>query len=340
MGRKALVVGIILIMTMAVVPVYALAGNSSNDQNEGEHGAAANVTANTTTNVTMNATGLKMASENLLRIVDRLANYTGGIMANSTNVSNETVALFNHAQELRKEAWALYNNGSYREALHTAIMAMRDYKRVLVSIRRGSEVEQERPDNATIAKVEALRMKGYFLHVEMLINAAKVRGLNVTNVEELYNETRDAYKKVMVDAMNGNATALREDLPKARELRKELDLAIKGLMGQFVMKHAHGIAAAFTWKLNMQIRALERLQNIPGVNTSAIQNLTRQLSQLRQNVTELVKEGKIKEALQLIKTSLPDIRTAAFRLRWIQKHEGTYWPVHGGRGRGNGHGHH
>jgi len=336
MWRKALVVGIILIMAMAVVPVYALAGNASDAQNRDERGTGANVTMN----VTMNATGLERASESLLHIVDRLANYTEGVIVNSTNVSNETIALFNRAQELREEAWALYNNGSYREALHMAIMAMRDYKRVLVSIRCGFEVEQGRPDNETIAKVEALRMRGYFLHVKMLINAAGARGLNVTNVEELYNETRDAYKKVMVDAMNGNATALREDLPKARELRKELDQAVKGLMGQFVMKHAHGIAAAFTWKLDMQIRALERLQNIPGVNTSAIQNLTRQLSQLRQNVTELIKEGKIREALQLVKTSLPDIRTAAFRLRWVQKHEGMYWPVHGGRGRGNGHGHH
>jgi DNA-binding transcriptional MerR regulator len=335
MGRRTLAVGIILIMTMAVVPVYALAGNAGS-QNGGEHGTVANVT----TNVTLNATGLQRASGVLLRIVDRLANYTAALMANSTNVSNETVTLFKNAEELRKEAWSLYNNGSYKEALHTAIVAMKDYKRVIVSIKCGPEVERERPDNATIAKVEALRMRGYFIHVGMLIKAAKAQGLNVTKVEELYNETREAYKKVVVDAMSGNATALREDLPKARELKEELDQAIRELMRQFVMKHAHGIANAFTWKLNMQIWALKRLQNFSGVNVSAIQNLTQQLIQLRQNVTELIREGKIKEALQLIRTSLPNIRMAAFRLRWIQKHEGMYWPVHHGRGHGTGHGHH
>ncbi|NJF25642.1 hypothetical protein [Thermococcus sp. Bubb.Bath] len=333
-GRKVLVVGIVLIMTMAIVPAYALAGNTSGAQEKSGHGNAPNTTAN----VTMSVTALQRAAKDLLSIVDRLANYTSELMANSTNVSNETVELFKNAGELRTEAWALYYNGSYKEAIHTAIAAMRDYKRVLIM--QAGKIEPVKPNNCTIARVEALRMRGYFLHVKMLIKTAEAQGLNVTKVEELYNATREAYKKVVVDAMSGNATALRTDLPRARELRGQLDQAIRGLMRQFVVEHAHGIANAFSRKLDMQIRALERLQNFTGANVSVIKNLTQQLIQLRQNVTELIREGKIKEALQLIKTSLPDIRMAAFRLRWIQKHEGMYWPVHYGGGRGVGHGHH
>lgn len=333
MWKRGVVFGIVVLLTLALIPAYAVAGEGANGEDEG----GINNATNTSTNVTVNATGLQKAAENLLRIVDRLANYTSSLMANATNVTNETLEAFNNAEELREEAWALYNNGSYKEALHKAIEAMRAYKAVIRAIRTGEEPEM--PSNETIAKVEALRMNGYFRHVELLIRVAKMRGANVTEIEELLNQTREAYKKVVIDAMNGNSTALKEDLKTARELKRQLDEAIRELGKEFLKIRGRGIVMAFEKTLEMQIRALQRLQNVPGVNASVIQNITQQLMGLRQNVTELVREGKYMEAIALIKASTPKLKVVAMHLRWIEKKDEVRWPVWApGRGRGHGHG--
>ncbi|ASJ01145.1 hypothetical protein [Thermococcus gorgonarius] len=321
-GIKAILVMAMLVLSM--VPAYTLAGAA-----EVTEGASMQASFNASVNVTVNATGLQKAAENLLKIVDRLANYTSGLIANVSNLTNETMEQFNRAEELRKEAWSLYNSGDYKGALETAIKAMRSYKIVIkeeTSVET-NETERKGPSNETIAKVEALRMNGYFRHAELIINAAKMRGINVTEVEELYNETREAYRKVVEDAMSGNSTALTEDLEKARELKKQLDEALRELGKEFLKVKGNSIASAFTFRVEMEIRALERLRNVQGINATLVEELRQQLVQLRENVTQLVREGKYLEAVKIIKEATPRLKLVAAHLRWIHKKDEMRWPV-------------
>ncbi|WP_010480292.1 hypothetical protein [Thermococcus zilligii] len=317
-GVKALIV--VAMLVLSVVPAYTMVGAAEAGQTSVQ--AQVNASAN------VNATGQK-AAENLLRMVDRLANYTSGLIANGSNITSDIIEQFNRAEELRSEAWSLYNSGDYRGAIGKAIEAMRSYKIVIKAIVKGEAVGTERtgPSNETIARVEALRMNGYFRHAELIINAAKMRGINVTEAEKLYNETREAYRKVVEDVMSGNSTALTEDLKKARELKRQLDEALRELERELLKASSRPIANAFTLRLEMEIRALQRLRNAPGINATLVDELTQQLIQLRENVTQLVREGRPVETLKIIKESTPRLKLVAAHLRWVQKDDETHWPV-------------
>jgi len=319
----------VFIILASAIPVYAVGSGRSNGGQDQSASSAANAT--------MNTTGLERAAQNLLKIVDRLANYTASMISNAAP-DNETMALYTKAEELREKAHSEFQAGNYSASLRFSIMAMRDYRMVLASLFRGQTKEINR--TMLIAKLESLRMNSYFKHVEMIIKAAEAKGLNVTQVEALYNETREAYKKVLQDVMSNNSTALVEDLRTARTLRHELDTALVTLGRQYVHVNAGKIAMVFDRVITIQIKILQRMKNLPNVNASLIDNVTSQLLQLRENVTKLVQEGKYFEALQLIKSSLLKLRSVAMRLHWIRKGHWVKFPVRGpGRPHDWGHRH-
>ncbi|WP_456365860.1 hypothetical protein [Thermococcus sp.] len=333
-GKGILALLAILIVLASAIPVYALGSERGNG------GQNQTAPASSASNASMNATGLERAAQNLLKIVDRLANYTASMISNAAP-NNETMALYTKAEELREEAHSEFQAGNYSASLKFSIMAMRDYRMVLASLLRSQTKEINR--TMLMAKLEALRMSGYFKHVEMIIKAAEAKGLNVTQVEVLYNETREAYRKVLQDVMNNNSTALVEDLRTARTLRHELDMALTTLGRKYVHVNAGKIAMAFDKVITVQIKILQMMKYLPNVNASLIDNVTSQLLQLRENVTKLVREGKYFEALQLIKSSLLKLRSVAMQLHWIRKGHWIKFPVRGpGRphnwGHGQGHG--
>ena len=318
---------VIILMVLSLVPVYTVTAESS--------GTDSSVVTNSTLNQSANAT--RVAAEVMLRNLERLQNYTASLINGTENISAETMELYERALNLTDEARTLYAEGRYRESLHTAILAMKAYRDVIRSIRLGTEPELIR--ERTMARIEAMRMHEYFEHVRMLIRAAEMHGLNVSNVTALLNQTRAAYLKVLQD-LRTNDTALGPDLERARELRKQLDMELERLQMQFAIKKADRIARAFDWRLEMMIRALERMRNVPGFNTTAIDNLTQELNQLRIRVDQLVREGKYVEALHLIKESTPKLIRSAVHLRWIHKDHRIYWPVERDHRRGSFHSHH
>ncbi|ASJ03447.1 hypothetical protein A3L09_09325 [Thermococcus profundus] len=329
-GIKAIFVMALLMLSL--VPAYTVtaAGGGTTITNPSQMNATVNTT-NESENVRVNAT--KIAAEVMLLNLERLQNYTASLINGTQNVSEEVLALYEKALNLTAEARALYENGSYRESLKTSIIAMRVYKDVIRALKTGEAPEFVR--ELVAAKVEVLRMNGYFRHVEMLITAARAHGINVTNLTELYNETREAYKKVLIDVMSNNITALKEDLPRARELKMELDQELRDLELKFAIKNADRIAKVLDRRLQIQINALQKLKHLPWINESAVENVTQQLIQLRIEVNRLVSEGKYLEALHLIRASTPRLIISAVHLRWIKKKDTIYWPVHRGRGRGH-----
>ncbi len=318
MGRKLKVGFVVLLMVLSLVPAYAVTAGSSGNGSDSTGYMAANQT-NRSTNAT------KAAAEVMLRNLERLQNYTTALLNETENVSAEVMELYERALNLTDEAKSLYSEGKYWESLHTSILAMKAYKDVIRGIRLGTEpefvVEMRR------AGVEAKRIQEYLKHVGILIRVAEMKGLNVSSVSELYNQTRLAYMKVLQDIRINNTTALSVDLEKARELRMKLDMELRNIQIQFAIRKADKIARAFDIRLEIMTRTLERIKRVPGVNETTIENITQELNQLRAKVDQLISEGKYFEALQLIKKATPKLVIGAIHLRWIQKDKTIYWPL-------------
>ncbi len=331
MGRKLKVGFVIILMVLSLVPAYTVTAGSSGNGSDSTGYVATNQT-NRSTNAT------KVAAEVMLRNLERLQNYTSSLINETGNISAEILGLYKRALNLTDEAKALYSEGRYWESLHTAILAMKAYKDVIRSIRLGTEPEFIMEIRR--AGMEAKRIQEYLKHVGILIRVAEMKGLNVSSVSELYNKTRLAYIKVLQDIRINNTTALSVDLEKARELRTKLDMELRNLQMQFAIRKADKIAKAFEIKLEIMTRALERMKMIPGVNETAIENITQELNQLRIQLDQLISEGRYFEALQLIKKATPRLVIGAIHLRWIHKDKRVYWAIggpHGHPGKGKGH---
>jgi len=331
MGKKLKVGFVVLLMVLSLVPAYAVTAGSSGNGSDSTGYAAANQT-NRSTNAT------KVAAEVLLRNLERLQNYTAALLNETENVSAEILGLYEKALNLTEKAKALYNEGEYKESLHTSILAMKTYKDVIRNIRLGTEPEREM--KMVRVMVEARRALQYLQQVEAFVRAAERRGVDVSNVTELINQTRLAYIKVLQDIRINNTTALSVDLEKARELRMKLDMELRNLQMQFAIRKADKIAKVFNIRLEIMTKALERMKRVPGVNETAIETVTQELNQLRAKVNQLISEGKYLEALHLIKEATPKLMIGAIHLRWIQKDKMIYWPLgrpHCHPGRGMGH---
>ena len=311
-GVKAIFVMALLVLSF--VPFYTVSAGE------------ASTTSTQTLNAGVNAT--QVAAKVMLGNLERLRNYTSTLINQSGNVSEEVMNAYEKALNLTGEAKALYENGNYKESLRTAILAMRAYKEVIWSIRTGEAPELVR--ERVMERIEAARMIGYFKHVEMLINTARIQGLNVTNLTRLYTETRRAYGRVLEDVMANNTTAIGPDLTRARELRRQLDEELARVQIKLALKKADKIARVFDRRIQMMVITLQRLKNAPGINETVIDNMTRELNQLRIRVDQLILEGRYIEALHLIKGATPKLVKSAIHLRWIRKDHTIYWAI--GRG--------
>ncbi len=336
MGRKLKVGFVILLMVLSLVPVYTVSAKDTNTTDETEAGyiPANNTTAMNTTNPSVNAT--KVAAEVLLRNLERLQNYTSTLINETENVSAEILALYEKALNLTERAKALYNEGDYKESLHTSIMAMKTYKEVIRSIRLGTKPEQEM--EMIRVRAEARRTLEYLKHVETFVRAAERRGVDVSNVTELINKTRLACTKIL--EANNTAAVNTTLLKQAEELRMKLENELRNIHMQFAVKSTKKVARAFDIRLEIMTKALERMKRVPGVNETVIETLTQELNQLRAKVNQLISEGKYLEALHLIKEATPKLMIGAIHLRWIQKDKMIYWPLgrpHCHPGRGMGH---
>ncbi|MDI3475035.1 MAG: hypothetical protein PWQ95_763 [Thermococcaceae archaeon] len=335
MWRKKLGVLVSLILMVSLIPSYAVMADEAAN-------TSVNVTTNQTTNVSVNAPGLQIAAENLIRNAERLANYTASLLSNATNVTPEVQEKFESAENLIKEAKAAYEEGNYKEAMKLAIEAMKAYRDVIFAVAHGIPEEENETESGNVtdeipgrtglpidlvAKVESLRMNGYFRHVEALIEAAEENGANTTEVKLLLNQTREAYAKVVESVMSGNTTALLENLEVARELKRQLDDAVRELHMELLKAKAPGLALSLQKRLEVQFRMFESFKHMAGANGTEVVNLTQALNQLQNRIMELIQEGKYLEALKLAKESGKTLRVTAVQLRWAEKKEEPKWPV-------------
>ncbi|NJE31053.1 hypothetical protein E3E38_08355 [Thermococcus sp. 18S1] len=299
--------------------VNATATNTTAVSNQTLPVNATNVTNTTPVNMTnvtnTTNTSLQTSAYNLLVILDKVANYTAGLIAelNASNItiSNYTLDLYSQAEATRAQAWELYNAGNYSESINASMNALYLYKEVIEELtdyyeeHKEKKMEEEHEYYETImdAKEELHRAAEYFPYVEKVIAEAQSEGLNVTYVVELYNETKAAYMVVAQDLASGNITALNVDLEYAEELMDKLEDAVEDLSEGIVDAKADEISHAFMEKLQEQMRLMEKLMAMLGnstINATYLQENLVELQTMYGEFNALVESGQYEEALDML----------------------------------------
>ncbi len=298
--------------------VNATATNTTAVSNQTLPVNATNVTNTTPVNMTnaTNTTNMSgVQAYNLLVILDKVANYTAGLIAelNASNVtiSNYTLDLYYQAEATRAQAWELYNAGNYSESINASMNALYLYKEVIEELtdyyeeHKEKKMEEEHDYYETImdAKEELHRAAEYFPYVEKVIEEAKAEGLNVTYVMELYNETKAAYMVVAQDLAGGNITALKADLEYAEELMDKLEDAVEELQEQIVTAKADEISQAFMEKLQEQMKLMQELMAMlqnSTINATYLQENLMELQTMYEQFNALVESGQYEEALDML----------------------------------------
>ncbi len=253
--RRWIAGGIVLLLLVSLMAGGEVKAGFPSSQNP--EIIAANATANfTELNVSKNA------SLALLRILDRLHNYTERVM-NETN-SDEALQLYERGNKLREDAWKLYNEGKYGAALKTALEAMHAYRMAIVFATRG---EHHVESNATLIKRAELELR----MANRTVGYAKVvlERFNVTNrtaFEKRINATVKAMAILREDINEGNTSKIAHDMTILRRERERLMLAIKTSMRLELRRKAPMLVRLQLMKL----KHLERHFNLTGMNVSII----------------------------------------------------------------------
>ena len=294
-----------------------------------------NATPANMTNVTNTTnTSLQTSAYNLLVILDKVANYSAGLIAelNASNVtiSNYTLDLYYQAEATRAQAWELYNAGNYSESINASMNALYLYKEVIEELtdyyeeHKEKKMEEEHDYYETImdAKEELHRAAEYFPYVEKVIEEAKAEGLNVTYVMELYNETKAAYMVVAQDLAGGNITALKADLEYAEELMDRLEDAVEELQEQIVTAKADEISQAFMEKLQEQMRLMQELMAMlqnSTINATYLQEDLMELQTMYEQFNALVESGQYEEALDMLHDINEELKDVVEEMKEIKE---------------------
>jgi len=312
-------------------------------------------TTSTTTNTTStgNGTGnsylnisLQLQAYNLLLIVDGAANYTSTLIQN-LNASNVTIpasilANYTKAENLRAQAWDYYSAGLYNKSIETSLLALNTYKDVVQSLTAylsaGPINNQSRYEYAPIiaeAKAELHRAASYFPYAEKVILRAQKDGLNVTEIQSLYEQTKEAYMKVAEDLANGKYSSLEADLRKAEELMDRLQEEIIELNEEIANAEAERIAHAFMRKLQEQMMAMEHLMMQFGNSSEEMSMLNQNLAQLQlmySQFEKMIQEGEYNMTLQIMAEINKELKSMVEFNKELRKergknkgHRGKHW---------------
>ncbi|WP_048148073.1 HsdR family type I site-specific deoxyribonuclease [Palaeococcus ferrophilus] len=327
---------LIVLFMGALIPLSTAAWAASINATETSTPEVANQTlSSSTSNITTNETNTTITmAYNMLVIVDNVANYTTGLMAdlraNNSTIPNETLELYIQAEELRAQAWELYNAANYSESINASMSALYLYKEVVEELTEyykehgesKMESEEEYYGLALDAKEELQRSAEYFPYAERVIEEGRSEGIDVTPVEELYNATKAAYTVVAQDIANGNLTALEGDLEYAKELKDKLEDAIEELSEQIVDARAEEISQTFVEKLQGQMVLMQEListlQN-STVNSTDLQENLEELQAMYEEFNALVEEGQYEEALDMLHDINDELKDIIEETREIEK---------------------
>ena len=292
MGKHYTAIMVIILIALTI-PASALSSSSSPNADSNRV-----YTANPTTIL------------HLLNLAEKLANYTASQM--TKNTSMDVVELYQNATTLLNEAWNAYNSGNYTKAIRLTLVAMKEYKEVLMITQPKTQEE----DNSTMelvkmAYVEIGITKQALQYAEKVMEQLRELGINYTSLQEQYEFTSNMTERVETDIRSRNCTTLKKDVSEMTNAREALNREIERAMKEVVKKRTDKL-------VKMQLKMLERLMmEIPqNTSDSQLKSQLMLLNAMKTELQEIVKENNPQVALEILKSFREELERT---LKMIQR---------------------
>ncbi|WP_048150275.1 hypothetical protein [Palaeococcus ferrophilus] len=246
-----------------------------------------------------NVTQEQIIAEHIVDALTKLSSMADGIMANITLPENSTIMEhYELATQYKEEALKAYDEGDYYNTIINGLTAMHHYRVMLQSMKeRRSELREDLP-------AEVRRMEGYFRMAERIISKAQEQGIDVGNAPELLNQTKEAYRTVLEDIKAKDFAKAKEDIEKARELKAQLDDALRGIREELAYANADKIVNAFLERGAKGIEVAQEViakANETGANVTELQERLDAFQAVYDEVKGMADEGNYTGALDVMK---------------------------------------
>jgi type VI protein secretion system component VasF len=212
---------------------------------------------------------------------------------------------FELANHYYDEAVKAYNDGQYDVAIKFAVQAIRGYKKVNAEISINGNIN----DKETVRiKIMLDHDKAYLQYASNVIETAKQEGHDVSKAEALYSQAVKLHAQLEKDLQDGNVQQLRVDFKTYVQVRAELRVEVNNLSKDHVEKNMNKILEKYNTRMQ---KLIERMQK-RGVPPEVIE----QIQQKYQTIQELIKEGKLREALKDLKDANKNIIEKVRNKNW------------------------
>ncbi|WP_370456349.1 hypothetical protein [Thermococcus sp. GR6] len=222
--------------------------------------------------------------------------------------NSSILANYETAEEYKDRAISEYEAGDYYNSILDSLTAMHYYKLALSRLQEAADRIQDLRERI---RIETERMMEYFQMVEKTIRFAQNRGIDVSNLTRLYNETKEAYKLVLDDLKAGDIEKARADYKAAREKKALLDEELRKVREKLAYANADKIVQEFLIKgekgIEIAQQAIEKAQK-NGYNVTELQERLDAFVAVYNEVKALADEGKWEEALKVMDENKETIR--------------------------------
>lgn len=234
----------------------------------------------------------------LLKLLDRLANYTATRISNGT--PQEILSLYNQALDLKNRAWGLYENGSYDKAVQVALVSMHLYRDVLSALKPSSVNQTNQTDFELRqrAYVEIGITQQVLDYARSVMEELEMEGVNATGLKETYMETLNVLNAVRDDLKAGNYAALNRDLERLVSLRERLNEEIDVSMKLMVSRESKKLVEKQLRALGILMKHLSRL----NTSNSSILEQVEMLESMELQLQQALEENNTQMALELLKS--------------------------------------
>jgi len=288
--RKSYTLVIIIMLMALAIPASAL---GPSNQSVGSSNKA--YTVNPTTAL------------RLLQMAERLANYTATKLKGAPE---SAVELYQNATTYLNEAWEFYNEGNYTKAVKLVMNAMKEYREVLVMITPEKNETNSTTELVKRAYVEISITQQALQYAERVMEQLRKTGVTYTDLEERYELTLNATRKVEADLKEKNYSELQEDLDEMVKARNELNSAVEDSMKRVVERRSKEL-------VKMQLKMLEGLLQRMMKNTTDphVQNQIEILKVMEVELQKIMVENDPRRAIEILRSLRAEIERTIKMIR-------------------------
>ena len=291
MNMRWKVWGLIMLLIGSIVPMgFSFAGSNTTQLNQ------------TVLNID-NETREQLISARLINQLDKISSIVEGKiepLKDKLPENSSILTSYEKAENFKEKAIEEYNDGDYYSSILDSLSAMHYYKIVLQEFKEGKEKYNEARERIQ-GQIE--RMMGYFRMIERTIKIAESQGLDVSNISQTFNETKDAYRVVLEDLKAKDFDKAKEDLKVVQEKKKVLDEEFRELREELAHQNADKIVREFLERtakgIDFANRSIEYAKG-RGVDTTGAEARLAEVEAIYNQVNALAQEEKWDEALNVI----------------------------------------